>query len=318
MHVGPLADGKQHVTTIPRNTRDESLGARLGRWADEWRQMAAVSLSSSGGPKAGQIYDIVGTQNLYGEESLFINFGYWKNGPATLDEASRDLARLLARDANFNPSDTIVDCGCGYGDQDMLWINEFGPEHITGVNVAAEQVAIATRRVAEAGLADRIGYVNASATDLPFEDESSTKVVALESAFHFPSRVDFFAEALRVLQPGGLLVTADIVPTRTPLTAPARREVARRGWRGAPRWAVAAAADLAGYCDLLQCMGFVDVQTRPITDDVYAPLGRFLTKRLRDADMRHVNPVVRYSFTPLGFRLSAHFSDYIVAVAAKA
>jgi cyclopropane fatty-acyl-phospholipid synthase-like methyltransferase len=120
-----------------------------------------VALSSSDTPKPGRIYDIVGTQNLFGEESLFINFGYWKNHPATLDEASRDLARLVARSGDFNESDMIVDCGCGYGDQDILWADEFGTKHITGVNLAREQVAIATRRVAESGLADRIEFVNA-------------------------------------------------------------------------------------------------------------------------------------------------------------
>lgn len=306
------------MVTIPRHVRDESTGDRLRRWADECGRMARVAVSPSDGPKTGQIYDIIGTQNLFGEDSLFINFGFWDNDPATLDEASRDLARLVARTADFKPSDVVVDCGPGYGDQDILWVKEFKPKRITGVNLANEQIAIATRQVAEAGLAKRIDYVNASATDLPLDDESCTKVVALESAFHFPSRVDFFAEALRVLKPGGRLVTADIVPKRTLLTIPARAEVSRRGWREASRWAQRQAADLTGYRDLLLDVGFADAHTRSISDDVYPPLGKYLHKRLRDPDMRHVNPVVRYSFTPLGFRLSARYSDYIVATAQKA
>ncbi|MEB3031992.1 SAM-dependent methyltransferase [[Mycobacterium] nativiensis] len=306
------------MVTIPRHVQDESTAARLRRWLDEWGQAARVALASSDGPKTGLIYDIVGTQNLFGEESLFINFGYWKDKPATLDEASRDLARLVARSGDFNARDTIIDCGCGYGDQDILWAQEFGPRRITGVNVAQEQIQIATRRVADAGLADRIAYVNASATDLPQRDASCNKVVALESAFHFPSRVDFFAEALRVLKPGGRLVTADIVPKRGPLNGWARAEVARRGWRGASGRAVQAAADLTGYRDLLREVGFVDAETQSITDDVYAPLGNFLHTRLREPDMRHVNPVLRYAFSPLGFRINGAFSDYIIAVAHKA
>lgn len=306
------------MVTIPRQVQDESTGDRLRRWADECGRMARVAVSSSDSPKTGQIYDIIGTQNLFGEESLFINFGYWENNPATLDEASRDLARLVARTADFNSSDIVVDCGPGYGDQDMLWVQEFKPKRITGVNLATEQIAIATHRVAQAGLTKRINYVNGSATELPLDDASCTKVVALESAFHFPSRVDFFAEALRVLKPGGRLVTADIIPKRTLLTAPARAEVSRLGWRDASHRAVRGAADLAGYRDLLLDIGFADAHIRSISDDVYAPLGRFLHKRLRDPDMRHVNPVVRYSFTPLGFRLSAMHSNYIVAMAQKA
>ncbi|ODR09527.1 methyltransferase [Mycolicibacillus koreensis] len=305
------------MTATVQPFHDESSAARMRRWVDEWGRMAKVGLSPSSGPKTGQIYDIIGPQNLFGEESLFINFGYWANNPETLDEASRELARLVARAAEFGPTDLVVDCGPGYGDQDILWAKEFKPKRITGVNLAAEQIDIATRRVAAARLGKRISYVEASATELPFDDESCTKVVALESAFHFPSRVEFFAEALRVLKPGGRLVTADIIPKRTPLTALARAEVAARGWRKASRGAVRQAADTRGYRDLLRDIGFLNAHVQPITADVYPPLGKFLRRRLRDPDMNHVNPLLRYTFTPLGFRLGARHSDYVLATADK-
>ena len=279
--------------------------------------MAHVLLSRSDGSKTGQIYDIIGTQNLFGEESMFINFGYWKNNPATLDEASRDLARLVARSADFNASDIAVDCGPGYGDQDILWANEFGVKHITGVNVAPKQIEMATRRVEEAGLADRIDYVHASATDLPFEDESCTKVVAMESAFHFPSRVDFFSEALRVLKPGGILVTADIVPKRTFLNWRFRRKVERLGWGGAPAKAARKGADVIAYRDLLLDVGFAEAETRSIAGDIFRPLARFLSKSLFAPDRKYVNPLLRWTVRPDNFWIHEWHVDYILAVARK-
>jgi ubiquinone/menaquinone biosynthesis C-methylase UbiE len=313
------------VVTVPRRIEDETTSARWRRWAGESRQVARVWLSRSGSPsgaagwpaKAGQMYDIFGTQSVFGEESLFLNFGYWKNNPTTLDEASRDLARLVAQSADFNTSDIVVDCGTGYGDQDILWANEFGVKSITGVNVAPRQIEISTRRVQEAGLADKIAYVHASATELPQEDESCTKVVALESAMHFPSRVEFFSEALRVLKPGGRLVTADIVPKRTVLNARHRREVARLGWRGASQKAVRRAANVEDYRELLLDAGFAEAETRSIAGDIFRPLAKFLSKSLFAPDRKYINPLVRWTFRPDNFWLNEWHVDYILAVAKK-
>jgi ubiquinone/menaquinone biosynthesis C-methylase UbiE len=306
------------VVTAQRRMEDETTGARWRRWARECGQTAKVLATRSDTPKTGQIYDIIGTQNLFGEESLFINFGYWKNNPDTLDEACRDLARLVGRSAEFNESDVVVDCGTGYGDQDILWVNEFGVKQITGINIASEQIEISSGRVTEAGLSDRITYVEASATDIPLEDESCTKVVALESAFHFPNRVGFFAEALRVLKPGGILVTADIVPKRTFLNTHYRRQIERVGWRAASSKAVRRSVNVQDYRDLLLDMGFARAETRSIAPDVFRPLARFLWKRLFEPDMKFVNPALRLTVRPDNFWIHETHIDYILAVAHKA
>lgn len=269
----------------------ESPAELARRWARECAQMAALPLVRPRSARIGRLYDIVGTQNLFGEDSLFINLGYWQNNPGTLDEASKDLARLVAREAELGPDDVQVDVGCGYGDQDFLWAREFGPREITGVNVAVEQIDIANHRAAEYGLADRVRFVRGEASALPQPDASATKVTALESAFHFPSYPAFFAEAFRVLRPGGKLVTADIIPRAQRVTR--------------------------HYRDNLLSAGFATATVYSIRREVYRPLGRYLSARLRDPQMRQVNPVLRATFSRPGLALWGPWADYIVAVATK-
>lgn len=277
----------------------EDLGTRSLRWARECYEWAKVPLLPSG-QRVGRVYDVVGPQNLFGEDSLFINLGYWRDNPATLDEASRDLARLVGREARLGPDDIQLDVGFGYGDQDFLWAREFGPKQIIGVNIAVEQIEIASRRAAELGLAQRIRYEYGSAVDLPRDNESCTKVTALESAFHFPSYTRFFGEAHRVLRPGGTLVTADIVPRATVMNL-GDRDV----------------FDIHRYRRALRAAGFTDVVTYSIRRHVYAPLADYLSKRLRDPDMRRVNPALRLAFSRPGLALWGPWADYIVAVGVK-
>jgi cyclopropane fatty-acyl-phospholipid synthase-like methyltransferase len=145
---------------------------------------------------AAGLYTLMSTKNVLSDKTLFINLGYWENAHE-YDEACYALARLLADAAGMSQDDAVLDAGFGFGEQDLFWARTFRPASIVGLNVTGLQVEIAARRVRDAGLTDRIRLINGSATDMPIASQSVTKVVALESAFHFQTRQQFFAEAFR-------------------------------------------------------------------------------------------------------------------------
>ena len=137
------------------------------------------------------------------EKSKYLNIGYWRDGAKSLDEAAEAMARLISRAAEFQAHDYILDVGCGFGDADILWGEEFPSVSIVGIDINPSDIEVARRRAAERRLDQRLEFRVASAVELPFEGEVFAKVVALESAHHFLTREKFFHESFRVLKPGG-------------------------------------------------------------------------------------------------------------------
>ncbi len=92
------------------------------------------------------IYQILSTHNTLGEQSLYLNLGYWEHA-RTYDEACEALARLLGEAARLGPSDDVLDVGFGFADLDLCWMKRFGPKRILGLNDALMLVVVARRRV---------------------------------------------------------------------------------------------------------------------------------------------------------------------------
>ncbi|MFX0573778.1 SAM-dependent methyltransferase [Nocardia nepalensis] len=164
------------------------------------------------GNRVRHVYDVVGPQTS--SARTHCSLGYRRDQPDTLDEASRDLTRLVVREAELGPDNIRLDVVFGYGNQDFLWANEFRSKQTIGMTIATEQIEIASRRAAELELEHRIHYEYGSAVDLPREDEFVTKVTVLELPLHFPSYTRFFTEEVR--------------------RAAARPQACHRGYRATP------------------------------------------------------------------------------------
>ena len=265
-----------------------------------------------------RVYDLLGTETAT-RNGLYLNLGYWPEAD-DIDAASEALAMLVGERAEMGPGDRVLDVGFGFGDQDLLWSRRLRPDRIVGLNITASQVEVARQRVAARGLDDRIDLRLGSATSMPLPDACVDKVVALECAFHFQARADFFREAWRVLRPGGRLVTADIIPM--PRTGGRAHRLRQRlsWWLVATRFAVPAenAYTTPSYHAYLRLAGFEEIAIESIRDRVYLPLHDHLRANPQVIDRVHpaVRPMARLS---LRISAEAFYSglDYILVSAVK-
>lgn len=285
-----------------------------------WRELRLLATSS---PE--HYYEFLGDDVLEaqdqgfanGDKPLWLNLGYWKDAH-TYPEACVAMARKLADAAQLGAGDVVVDCGFGFGEQDILWATERNVAKIIGLNVTRLHVEVAQKRVAARGLAERIDLRLASATEMPLDAASADKVVALESAFHFPTREKFFDEAFRVVKPGGRIATADCVPW---LGERPGGFVQRLGWR---RWGIPPENmyDREAYAHKLTAHGFVDARIESIRHHVFPGMHKYAAQRARGVSMDEA----RVELTPddveqvLGVDVWARqggLTDYIIASAVK-
>ena len=146
-----------------------------------------------------------------------VHWGYW--GPADRADgsftdfaaAAERLTRRLCDAAGVRPGDRVLDAGCGLGGTLASLDQRFLGLSLTGLNIDPRQVTRAAERVVpRAG--NQLTFHVGDACRMPFADASFDHVLAVECIFHFPSRARFFAEARRVLRPGGRLTLCDFVP----------------------------------------------------------------------------------------------------------
>src|SRR5215213_2920429 len=149
-----------------------------------------------------------------------VHHGFWLRGDESREEAVLQLVDLVARaagipeeraaarpaadvenaDAQKRVPPRVCDIGCGYGATARL-LAQRGAE-VTGITVSPAQFAFAREHTSGTNPAFLLG--DWLENNLPAE--SFDAAIAIESSEHMPDINRFFAEACRVLRPGGRLV----------------------------------------------------------------------------------------------------------------
>ena len=148
-------------------------------------------------------------ENYYDLATDLYEYGWGESfhfAPRVPGESHRaSIARqehLFALKLGLRPGMRVADFGCGIGGP-LREIARFSGSQIVGINVSAYQLRRAIAYTAEAGLSHLGSYLESDFTDIDEPDESFDAIYALESTCHVPDRVDVFAEAFRLLKPGG-------------------------------------------------------------------------------------------------------------------
>ncbi len=125
-------------------------------------------------------------------------------------ESSTDTNLEWARRAGIRPGDRILDGGCGVCGPAIDIARAYDGVRIDGLTISPVQAEIAAERIAVAGLSDRVFVHLRDYHEPGFDDGTFDQVMFLEASgyAHDPRRL--FAEALRVLRPGGRLYLKDI------------------------------------------------------------------------------------------------------------
>jgi SAM-dependent methyltransferase len=165
----------------------------------------------------------------------------------------------LAEGLGLGSDSRALEVGCGLGGP-MRFLAERYECTITGVDASPRQLAIARALTAGLAVERELEFVHADAGALPFAAESFTHVYSIEAFFHVADKRAAFAEAFRVLAPGGVFCLQDFIVHDRSLEIPMLERAVH-------------ALPVDAYLSHLEDVGFVDVDALDRTRQSWLAFG---------------------------------------------
>jgi SAM-dependent methyltransferase len=128
--------------------------------------------------------------------------GYQPRENERLHDQAGTLVDLLHSDTTYPRGSAVLEAGCGVGAQTVTLARRSPRARFTSVDVSADSIAEARRRVQRAGLTN-VELRQADILDLPVESESFDHVFVCFVLEHLARPVEALMALNRVLRPGG-------------------------------------------------------------------------------------------------------------------
>jgi SAM-dependent methyltransferase len=134
--------------------------------------------------------------------------GYDPRENERLQDQAGTLVELLHSDTGYPPGSTVLEAGCGVGAQTVTLAQRSPEARFTSVDVSAESLAEAERKVGELGLTN-VEFRKADIFDVPFEAESFDHVFVCFVLEHLSQPVQALEILRGLLRPGGTITVIE-------------------------------------------------------------------------------------------------------------
>ncbi|MEU0339291.1 cyclopropane-fatty-acyl-phospholipid synthase family protein [Streptomyces bobili] len=177
--------------------------------------------------------------------SMVYSCAYWESADSTLEDAQRDKLELVCRKLGLTPGQRLLDVGCGWGSMAIHAAREHEVS-VVGITLSQEQAAYARKRVADAGLTDRVEIRVQDYRDVADGPYDAISSIGMAEHVGADKYLEYAGVLHALLKPGGRLLN---------------HQIARRPHR-----------DQTAY----EVDGFIDAYVFP--DGELAPLGSTVTQ----------------------------------------
>ena len=183
--------------------------ARLAGWAMRLVHSLRRNTRSGSRRNIAAHYDLGNDFfRLFLDDNLMYSSAIFASPDDTLEQAStRKLDRICDK-LDLGPDDHLVEIGTGWGGMALHAARTRGCR-VTTTTISREQHALASSRIAEAGLSDRVTLLLSDYRDLDGQYDKLVSIEMVEAIGH--QYLDtYFATCARLLRPGGLALVQAI------------------------------------------------------------------------------------------------------------
>ena len=145
---------------------------------------------------------------LFLSPDLMYSSGIWAGDEDSLDAASTRKLDRICRKLDLKPGDRVIEIGTGWGGFALHAARHYGC-HVTTTTISREQHAMAVRRVAEAGLEDRVTLLLEDYRDLTGHYDKLVSIEMIE-AIGAQYLDAYFGKLGTLLKPEGLALVQAI------------------------------------------------------------------------------------------------------------
>ncbi|HET6554304.1 MAG TPA: cyclopropane-fatty-acyl-phospholipid synthase family protein [Dyella sp.] len=140
--------------------------------------------------------------SLFLSPDLMYSSALWRDPGDTLETASTRKLDAICRKLDLKPGDRVVEIGSGWGGFALHAAKHYGC-HVTTATISREQHALASRRIAEAGLREQVTLLLKDYRDLDGQYDKLVSIEMIEAvgARYLPV---YFAKLGALLKPEGI------------------------------------------------------------------------------------------------------------------